>query len=505
MAVTQVPADSPLRLGQPEEFAAIRSFFRQAGFDDANLCQVLGIGDMSDFGNVRWPELRPDSLPGPLAWCVEIFARGLQVDKEKSRDLCGEKVFAALSSLGLLRHSQKHPAALVCPVWVYPADGFVMASDRREDPDGDPFVPPADVVFPAIYPGTLRFLRLLPEAHGGAALDLCGGSGIAALHLSRSARVPATADITVRSAFFAEFNAQLNGIEVVSFCGDLYDPVKSQQFDLISAHPPFVPATGQTMVYRDGGETGEEVTRRIVEGLPSHLRAGGTAVVLCVACDTETKKFENRVREWLGAAGDEFDIVFGLEKILSVEDVVESMQKRGQQIGEAEARQLHDRLRSAGTSQFVYGALFIRRYAERFASEPVRVHLMPAGEAADFERLLAWRHFSRKPDFPDWLAKSRPQLAPQLLLTARHVVRDGELVPAEFVFSVEEGFQAALRPDNWVVPLIARLTGKRCVQEVFAAACAVDELPQDFKLEDFGELVRRLIERGFLLLEFPRL
>src|SRR6185369_4257091 len=132
------------------------------------------------------------------------------------------------------------------------------------------------VVFPAIYAGTLRFLRLLPQGRDLETLDLCGGSGIGALHFSRTVRAAATADITERAALFAEFNARLNEAAVSSFCGDLYSPLSGRKFDVISAHPPFVPATGQNMVYRDGGNTGEEITRRIVEGLPTHLRAGGT-------------------------------------------------------------------------------------------------------------------------------------------------------------------------------------------------------------------------------------
>jgi len=498
MSLPAAPSDCPLRLGSPGEFSAIRSFFQQAQFDDATLCRVLKISGMTDFGRVRWEEVSLDSQSTSFRWCLNMFARGLQAGQAESRTLCGEEVFTALEAVGLLRPAKKNPDAVLCPVWVYPVDGFVTASDRREDPEGDPFNPPADVVFPAIYPGTLRFLQLIPEARGGEALDHCGGSGIGALQLARTARAAVTADLTERSAFFAEFNSRLNGVVIESVCGDLYAPVAGRQFDLICAHPPFVPSTGETMVYRDGGETGETVTRRIVEGLPAHLRSGGTAVVLCVACDTDKQTFEQRARDWLGGDGEEFDLVFGLEKVLSVEEVVESMRKRGQQIGDDAARQLQDRLRAAGTRQFVYGALFFRRCAERVADAPVRVHLTSEGRAVDFERLLAWRHFRRQPDFSSWLASSRPQPALRLLLTARHVVQDGELVPAEFVFSIEAGFSAALRPDAWVVPLVARLNGKRSVQEVFNEARSADELPAGFTLEAFLGLVQRMIEMGLL-------
>jgi SAM-dependent methyltransferase len=499
-----IPTDLPLRVGASAEFAQVRGFFQNTGFDDAALCRKLGIEDMSQLNLVQWEKRELEDLSAPLGWCLRVFTRGLLVSEEESRSLCGGEVFAAFVSLGLLRRAKLDTSAMLCPVWVYPVDGLVVASDRRDDPENKSFTPPEDIVFPAIYGGTLRFLALLPEARGGDALDLCGGSGIGALRFSRTARSAASADLTQRSALFAEFNARLNGVPMESFCGDLYAPVPGRQFDLIAAHPPFVPATGENMAYRDGGDTGEEVTRRVIEGLPAHLRPGGTGVILCVARDTAEQTFEQRVRDWLGSNKDEFDIVFGLEKVLTVEEVVESMRKRGHHIGDKEAGELSARLQSLGTRQFVYGALFIRRAATPVIQEPMRIRLSREGRATDFERLLAWRHFSRQPGFGEWLASSCPRLAQQLELTVRHLVRDGELVPAEFVFSIAQGFEARLRPDGWVVPLLARLGANRSVKEVFDQARTADELPQGFTLEAFAGLVQTMIERGFLLVEFPR-
>ena len=239
---------------------------------------------------------------------------------------------------------------------------FSTASDRTGYLDGQLPSAPEDVVFPALYPGTLQFLKLLPDGHGGDALDLCGGSGIGALVLSRTSRHAVTTDITERSTFFAEFNARLNNAPIVSLCGNLYEPVKDKQFDLITAHPPFVPAAGRTMIFRDAGETGEDIIRGTVEGLPSYLRVGGTCMIRCAARDTDVP-FEQRAREWLGATGEEFDIIFGLEKTSTPEEVVNSVRERLLQAGPDEPQLLLDRLQALGTKQYVHGALFIRRAA----------------------------------------------------------------------------------------------------------------------------------------------
>ncbi len=488
----------PLRLGSPAEFTTVREFFRQAAFNDANLCRLLAIPDLGQLGAVRWNETPADRFTAPLRWCVDVFVRGLKTSAAEARAQCGDSVCAALRSLGLLVNGVKDPAAVVCPVWVYPAAGFICASDRRDDPEGGVLTPPEDVVFPAIYGGTLRFLKLLPEQSRGDALDLCGGTGIGAFQLARTARSSATADLTPRSAWFAEFNARLNGLPVESLCGDLYSPAAGRQFDFISAHPPFVPATGTNMVYRDGGDTGEEVTRRVIEGLPAHLRPNGTAVVLCVARDTNEGNFEQRVWQWLGPARDEFELVFGLEKILSVEEVVESMSRRGQCLSADAARQLLERLRSLNTRRFVYGAVWLQRTQPKIPVAPIRVQMTPDARAAHFEHALAWQRFTRSSNFNVWLASSKPTLAPALELTARHGVRENQLVPLEFMFAIHDGFEAALRLDGWIIPLIARFQGSKSVRQIFDEAHAAAELPEGFPFEAFADLVQKMVERGFL-------
>ena len=494
-------AEFPLRLGSSEDFARARGFLAQAGFDDATICRALGLQAISEVVGVEWGKAKQEGMAAPLRWCIDFFLRRGQMAEEQCREICGDATWMTFRSLGLVQASRKQPGFFYCPVWIYPTDGFVVASDRPDHPEGESLPTAQDVVFPALYAGTLRFLPLLPPAEGGDALDLCGGSGIGALHFSRSARSSVTADITPRSAFFAEFNSRFNGARVESCCGDLYEPLHGRQFDVISAHPPFVPALATNMIYRDGGDTGEDVTRRIVEGLPTHLRCGGRCVILCVARDTQEQTLEQRAREWLGPSQNEFEIIFGLEKILTVEEVMKSLRKHKDEIPEDEARRLQERLAALTTRQFVYGALVIRRHAQALEIPPFRLRLSPAGTAADFDRVLAWRHFARGPGFSDWLPGARPRLAEKLQLTVRHVMLDGELTPVEFVFAIDEGLPAALRPEAWIAPLLARLNGTRSLQEVFESARSANELPEGFGLVPWLQLVERMIGMG--LLEVP--
>jgi hypothetical protein len=489
----------PIRVCPPSDFRSIRQFFRETSFNDANICQALGMEEMSDLGKVPWEKINFDQFPAPLRVSIDLFLKGCAVSRDEIQTAMGSSTLASFENAGLLRASIADPTAVVCPVWLYPVGDFVIVSDRRDDPDGKPFATPEDVVFPAIYAGTLRFLRLLPREVAGSALDLCGGSGVGALMMaSRSASRSVSSDLASRSAFFAQFNARLNDLPVESLCGDLYEPVQRAVFDIITAHPPFVPALGGAMIYRDGGETGEEITRRVVEGFPAHLGPGATGVILCVARDTLDKPIERRVQDWLGSTAPDFDIIFGLEKVLSLEEVIASIRKRGGLQTEADVKTMVERLKGCGTRQFVYGAIFVRRVAEPLGLHPARVQMSPQATAHDFCRLFAWRARTRLPNFRHWLADSHPQPVPELELTARYRVTDGELAPREFVFSIDGGFRAAVRPDGWLVPLIARLSGQRTVAQIYEQAQADNEILPGFSLDDFLTLVSRLVENGIL-------
>jgi hypothetical protein len=104
-----------------------------------------------------------------------------------------------------------------------------------------------------------------------------------------------------------------------------------------------------------------------------------------------------------------------------------------------------------------------------------------------------------EPGFKEWLAQARLRLAPQLELRVRHIVHEGMLIPAEFIFEVDRPFACAMRIDGWVTPLIARLDGATTPSEIHAAALVKDELPTGFELSDFLELLATLIDRGYLL------
>jgi hypothetical protein len=259
-----------------------------------------------------------------------------------------------------------------------------------------------------------------------------------------------------------------------------------------------VPSTGDAMVFRDGGDDGDGVIQRIIAGIPRHLGSDGTAVIVSLGRDAVGAAYEQRVRGWLGNPGHDCDVILGVEKILTIEEVVGSIRKLHLKDNAQEADGMASRLRAIGTDKFIYGALFIRRTGQPVMEQPLRMRMTSRAVAQDFERAFAWRIRRRSPAFGDWLKSAKPRLAPHLEINVRHVVKNGALISGSAMLESESGFSTALRPDAWTIPLISSFEGRLTVEQVYNQAKKAKRTPSDFPLPAFVEFVALLVEQGFL-------
>jgi hypothetical protein len=148
-----------------------------------------------------------------------------------------------------------------------------------------------------------------------SALDLCTGSGIHAVLASAHSERVIAVDINERAARCTRFNARIAGAaNLEARVGDLLEPVKGgfekeERFDLITANPPFVPSPVNSLAFRDGGRSGEDVQKRIIAGLPHYLAPGGIAQITTELGEREGEPLTNRLREWLGGAAMDIHIL----------------------------------------------------------------------------------------------------------------------------------------------------------------------------------------------------
>ncbi len=520
----------PLRIGAPGQFALVRERLRTARFDERSVCAALGVEHLWRLGELAGTQpAPPQGGDDALGLLVSAFLRLERVPVAAARQLLGAREFDAFDALGLLVPSSE---AGMCeaPVLLYPVADLVLASDRHRNADGSALNPPPDAVFPAIFPGTTRFLRLLPTGSFDAALDLGSGTGVAALILAAVSRGAVAADITERAGHFAEFNRRLNDrLQVEVVCGDLYQPVADRDFDCIVAHPPYMPTASDSFVFRDGGETGESLLQQIVTGLPRHLRAGGTFLALSAAWDTEKAPFESRVREWLGEHGDpdEYHVFLAIENEMPAAELAEQLERRarggGDRLTEApqasrivrDAKTWTARFAELGLSRHVYGALAIAR---RPASDARRGQVrQPRGgtrrtilgasaDGAAVARALshmAWRAEQEAAGtLSQTLAALRPRLATEARLHVTYAPRDGVLAPVDTVMEREEPFRATTRVEPWMLSFIGAFDGQLSLGELHAKLSANGALPEGFGLDALVEVAGQMLERGYLDGEF---
>src|SRR5271170_8077306 len=123
-------------------------------------------------------------------------------------------------------------------------------------------------------------------------LDLCTGGGSLAILAARvfpNARIDAV-DLSRDALDVARRNVEEHGLpdRVTLIEGDLFEPLKSERYDLILANPPYVDAAAiaafppeyaaEPPTAHAGGPDGLDVVRRILVGAPNHLTAEGKLV-----------------------------------------------------------------------------------------------------------------------------------------------------------------------------------------------------------------------------------
>lgn len=297
----------PLRFptGDPSPFDTARAWLAEVPYTAEAVCRRRGgdsIYDLAIGAGARGSATIADALDVVLT----LFFDHVPVDAQVVQEHVGARVLDTLEALGLVQRDERHVHATVL---LYPNDGLWLVSDLPPD-ESKPIEAQSDVVYPAFTSSVRTFLSTLPTGPGARFLELCSGTGVAALQASRAGAARAVAvDITERSTVFAAFNARLNGLPLEALQGDLFAPVEGQRFDVIVAHPPYVPALSTRLIFRDGGADGEQISRAILAQAVAHLDVGGVLHCTCLITARRGAPVVDRVREMFGAHAADIDLL----------------------------------------------------------------------------------------------------------------------------------------------------------------------------------------------------
>lgn len=268
---------------------------RNAGYQEHTIIEFLRLTDSGEMIAKHLPyyQHRCRQDDSDLAKLISLFLLGGGVDRSTLQRLLGSEAVGALIKCGVLLGFS---GVFSSQVALFPCLGDYFFTDYW-------FAPGQETEGKVYEIGTDSYVlaRVTPRHANKQALDLCTGSGI---HAIQSAALGASqaVDINPRAARYAELNAALNGVDIEIHLGDLYSALpESAPFDLITANPPFVPSPDPVvLIHRRPGETGEEVSERIVAGLPEHLAEGGLFSMILEHPVIAGDDYSDRLERWLG-------------------------------------------------------------------------------------------------------------------------------------------------------------------------------------------------------------
>ncbi|HWA16163.1 MAG TPA: methyltransferase [Gemmatimonadales bacterium] len=455
------------RIGSAGDFATLRAALTEAGFTESRVAERTGAESIYSFRSAADGREAPAAPRDALDLLIRLFMDALAVSDADLDRWLPAGVPALLRQLDLTApagEGQTRPTVLL-----YPVEGVYVASDLTNGPDGSRLPMADDIVYAAITSNTGKFLRHMTRQPSQRLLELCGGTGIAALVGARNAGHAWSLDITARSTLFARFNGALNGFHnFTALEGDLYQPVQGLTFDRIVAHPPYVPTVEQKMIYRDGGADGEQVTRRIIAGLPTYLEAGGRAHLTCVATDRTGAPLEQRVREMLGERHDEFDVL--VTTALEYEPL--GYFTRTALEGRMEWPELQRTLevqRDLRIERMVYSHIEVQRRAASRPTFTCRRVVGPRGGWQETDWLLGWETRSAAGDeeLLRVLFTGAPRVPAGVAVEVE--MRQDEpsnWTPQRCVVRVESPFQVRIECPVWTADLLATCTGAVTVAQL---------------------------------------
>lgn len=278
------------------DFAFLRDRLRAVGYDWSGVEGLLGTSLVSfvEYPGYMWRCRRAGT---PLSKMVMLWLLGEKIARSDADEILTAEGVKVLLERRILREEGEEIASLVdlypCEdswVWTDHAFGVMRFKKHVYELGSDSYA----------------IARMTPRKRVGQVLDLCTGSGIHAIMASRHSDRATGVDISDRALNFSRVNAAMNGAAQGTryVMGDLFKAVPGETFDLVIANPPWIATPNTNMeLYRWGGETGEFITRQVVEGLPMHLNVGGTLSMFVIFPIIRGQDYLERFRSWLPSSG----------------------------------------------------------------------------------------------------------------------------------------------------------------------------------------------------------
>ncbi len=449
---------------------------------------------MRDDGGLGFPEglaalrLRPDA-DEPLSVLVRLFLAGESLPLTIAGNALEEVDPHELAATGLLTVRGDVVRARLT---LEPFEGLLLASDLSAARNKK-----AHVL--QIGPATRTLAALTVRLPVEATLDLGTGSGIQAFLAARHSERVVGTDVNARALRVARLNAALNGVENIEWRqGDLFEPVRDEQFGLVAANPPFVVSPVHELTYRDGGLAGDEFSRQAVTGAARHLHEGGFASVMCNWVSEPGGERLATPRRWLEGSGcDVWVLELATEGPVTYAMLWNGLRGRSPAAVARAAEPWLADYRARGIEAISTGAIVIRKRTGKNWARLDELGIPARGEAGPhIERVFAGQDLLDSLDDERMLLTLALALAPETLLVERRLP-GGALERARV--TVEQGIPLPGRVPVAAAPVLAALDGRRPLGDVVdTAARSAGVSPEALSAECLPAL-RDLLARGLLV------
>lgn len=341
---------------------------------------------------------------------------------------------------------------------------------------------------------SLTLAAATPRQPVGRALDLGCGQGVQALLAEGHADLVVATDRNPRAVGFTRLAGALRGVEVDGRVGDLLEPVVGEQFGLVVSNPPFVVSPGRRYTYRDAGLEGDEVCRRLVQGIPSVLAPGGYAVLLVNWLHLAGEDGDARVRSWFDGTGCDGWVV-QRELAEPAEYVTAWLRDTDEAAFDAQFDAWVDAL--AGVDAVAFGVVALHRRTDGLAPS-VALDVVDQQVAATWgEEVVA--HFARRTALEGDLLAARLRLRDDVRLhQVASRAADGWEVTSQ-VLQQEAGLRWGGGVDGYGATLLAACDGAVPLGALVSFLASSAGLATDEVVGEVLPVVRRLVEQGYLV------
>lgn len=482
---------------EPKDYDLLRKVLETVGYTNEGVLEALRVKDFPSIKDRDFPLLlRCTNRGTPLDMLIRLFLIEVPVDAESLQKAIHPMRLEAWLEAGLVHLMD---GLVATKVKLLPFQNLLVAFDmdrRLYSSSGYDYVM-------GIGRSSLALANITVRRSSRMTLDLGTGCGIQALFASSHSDRALVVDRNPRAVQYATFNAKLNGMSNIECLeGNLFEPVKGETFDLIVSNPPFVISPEMSYIYRDSGMEGDEVCQKIVREAPRFLREGGYCQFLANWAQYSGQDWRERLSRWSEGTGCD---VWVMRTESQLPSTYASVWIRHTERSEVERyperfEKWMAYYEGRGIESIGLGMITMRRLSSHQnwfrADESPENMLGPCGDA--ILQAFGLRDFLETVKEDAELLQTPLRLSPDVRLEQQSQPSMEGWKEVEARIHLAKGLAYIGNVDPYVSKLIVGCNGERPLKELVSEMASSLEVDPATITARLCEVVRRLIEQGFL-------